>query len=371
MKKVLVIFGTRPEAIKLMPLIKSLKESNISYEICLTGQHVEMVDDFLEIFKINPKFRLKQIDKSVSLEQRIPLMMLELDQVFTEYSPNFVFVHGDTASTFAAAQLAFFKRIKIVHVEAGLRSFDIFNPFPEEVNRRFVSMVSYLHFCPTERAKTNLIKEGIDERKIFVTGNTAIDSVLIAVDAIDKDIFLQERLNQSFNYLDPEKKLILVTGHRRESFGDGHRGVCNALRRISRRDDIQVLYPVHLNPAVDVQVRSELDSTPNIFLIRPVDYISFVFLMRRAHIIITDSGGIQEEAPILNKPVLITRAVTERPEVVDCGAGILVGTDADKICFNVDNLLSDEKVYRGMASASNPFGNGQSAKAMVEILDLL
>jgi UDP-N-acetylglucosamine 2-epimerase (non-hydrolysing) len=365
---VLTVFGTRPEAIKMAPLIKALQqEATIRTVVCVTGQHRKMLDQVLRLFDIVPDFDLAVMTHDQSLNTLSAHVLTALDQVLDDLHSDCVVVHGDTTTAMAASVAAFHRRIPIGHVEAGLRTYDLSRPWPEEMNRRVVDAVSNLLFAPTAGAKANLLDEKLGGR-VFVTGNTVIDALVATAARIDSDAKLQTLLAARFPYLATDRRLLLVTGHRRESFGGGFAAICAALDRLSRRPDIEIVYPVHLNPHVRDPVLSALAGHQNIHLIEPQDYLSFVYLMRRAHVVLTDSGGVQEEAPSLGKPVLVMRAVTERPEAVAAGTVRLVGTCEDRIVATVSELFDDEAIYRRSAHNMNPYGDGQAAGRIVAAL---
>lgn len=365
MKKILTIFGTRPEAIKLAPVIKELerRSDNFVSRVCVTAQHREMLDPFLKLFDIEPNWDLNIMKPNQSLFDVTILALSKLKPVLEQEKPDIVLVQGDTTTAFAAALAAFYLKTKIGHVEAGLRTVDKYNPFPEEMNRRLISHLADLHFAPTPRAKENLLAEGINPSSIFLTGNTVIDALFMILEQTKGQDPLADLS------LDPGKMLILVTAHRRESFGEGLANICQALREIVRRaPGVEIVYPVHLNPNVRSTVERFLRGIDQVHLIEPLDYVAFVHLMNRAHLILTDSGGIQEEAPSLGKPVLVLRKVTERPEVIEAGAAKLIGTDPETIVRETLLLLEDEKEYSRMASAPNPFGDGHAAERIVKII---
>jgi UDP-N-acetylglucosamine 2-epimerase (non-hydrolysing) len=365
---VLTVFGTRPEAIKMAPLIKALQqEATIRTAVCVTGQHRKMLDQVLRLFDIVPDFDLAVMTHDQSLNTLSAHVLTALDHVLDDLHPDCVVVHGDTTTAMAASVAAFHRRIPIGHVEAGLRTYDLSRPWPEEMNRRVVDAVSDLLFAPTAGAKTNLLDEKLGGR-VFVTGNTVIDALVATAAHIDGDAKLQTLLAARFPYLASDRRLLLVTGHRRESFGGGFAAICAALDRLSRRPDMEIVYPVHLNPHVRDPVLGALAGRQNIHLIEPQDYLSFVYLMQRAHVVLTDSGGVQEEAPSLGKPVLVMRAVTERPEAVTAGTVCLVGTCEDRIVATVSELFDDEAVYRRSAHNMNPYGDGQAAGRIVAAL---
>ncbi len=370
-KKILIVFGTRPEAIKMAPVVKKLKQnSNFSTKVCITAQHREMLDQVLSIFKINPDYDLNLMKNNQNLSQLTTSIMQSIESVLADFKPHIVLVHGDTSTTFATSLSAFYQKIKIGHVEAGLRTGNLHFPWPEEGNRKLTAALADIHFSPTKTAKQNLEKENIDKSSIYVTGNTVIDALHLALKIIDENMQLKKDLNNQFNFLDIDKKLILVTGHRRESFGTGFENICNALSKIvEKNNNVQIIYPVHMNPNVKNVVRKNLSGLDNIFLIEPVEYLQFIYLMNKASIVLTDSGGIQEEAPSLGKPVLVMRENTERPEAILGGTAKLVGTDTNKIFNEVNNLLSNKEQYKTMSNAHNPYGNGEAASIISNILE--
>ncbi|WP_299229534.1 UDP-N-acetylglucosamine 2-epimerase (non-hydrolyzing) [Sulfurihydrogenibium sp.] len=364
MKKSLFIFGTRPEAIKMAPVIKEFKNSKlVDVKICVTAQHRQMLDQVLHLFEIEPDYDLNIMKSNQDLYDITSNVLLSIKGVLKKENPDIVFVQGDTTTTFAASLASFYQKIPVAHIEAGLRTYNIYSPFPEEINRQLTSRIATYHFAPTNRARDNLIKEGIDENKIYVTGNTVIDALLEVVEKIkNKDINIK-----GYNITD--RKYILVTGHRRENFGKRFENVCNALKEIAiNNPEIDIVYPVHLNPNVQKPVYEILSNIPNVYLIEPLDYEPFVYLMYNSYIILTDSGGIQEEAPSLGKPVLVTRDTTERPEAVEAGTVKLVGTNREKIVKEVENLLYNKSEYEKMSKATNPYGDG---KASLRILDAI
>lgn len=375
MRKLLIlsIFGTRPEAIKMVPVIHELQRYPAMFRsmVCVTAQHREMLDQVLSLFDIRPDYDLDIMEPGQDLFDVTCDVLQGLKGVLVKERPDMVLVHGDTSTTMAAALAAYYCRIPVGHVEAGLRTHNKFAPFPEEINRRVAGTLADLHFAPTEVARRNLLREGVADTAIHVTGNTVIDTLLTVTARINNDAILKQSIARRFDFLDPRKRLILVTGHRRENFGDGFENICQALSEIAARyRDVELLYPVHLNPNVQEPVRRILGegSLPNIHLIEPVDYLPFVYLMNRAYLIITDSGGVQEEAPSLGKPVLVMRESTERPEAVDAGTVLLVGTDRRKIVSETARLLDDEQDYRIMSQAHNPYGDGNAAGRITEIL---
>lgn len=367
--KVLSVFGTRPEAIKMAPVVKALARApGIEARVCVTGQHREMLDQVLNLFDITPDHDLKLMVADQTLNGLTGRILAALDRVLEAEAPDWILVHGDTTTSMAASIAAFHRRVKIGHVEAGLRTQDLSRPWPEEMNRRVTDAVADLLFPPTLGAKINLEAENLGSRRMHVTGNTVIDALLEVVDKLDRDSRLNDAIKKSLPELSQQRKILLVTGHRRENFGDGFRNICAALADLSERPDIEIVYPVHLNPNVRTPVLELLSSRERVHLISPLDYLPFVWLMRRAHVILTDSGGVQEEAPGLGKPVLVMRDVTERPEAVDAGTVQLVGTSAHMIVEAVNNLYDDHSAYERFAKAVNPYGDGRAAERIVAAL---
>lgn len=368
--KVLTVFGTRPEAIKMAPLVHALaNDSRFEAKVCVTAQHREMLDQVLELFKITPEYDLNLMKAGQTLPEVTSRILQELTPVLKEFKPDVVLVHGDTATTFAASLAAYYEQIAVGHVEAGLRTGNIYSPWPEEGNRKLTGALTQFHFAPTDTSKANLLKENVADENIFVTGNTVIDALLLVKQQIESDAELSNTLASQFPMLDESKKLILVTGHRRESFGGGFERICEALAQTAKaHPNTQILYPVHLNPNVQEPVKRILKDVDNVHLIEPQQYLPFVYLMNRSHIILTDSGGIQEEAPSLGKPVLVMRDTTERPEAVDAGTVKLVGTDVAKITTALNELLTDDAAYKTMSRAHNPYGDGQACQRICDVL---
>lgn len=371
MRKVLTVFGTRPEAIKMAPLVQKLREApGFDVQVCVTGQHREMLDQVLGLFDISPDFDLDVMRKRQSLTEITSDILNNIGEIYDSVNPEIVLVHGDTTTTLAASLAAFYRRVKVGHVEAGLRTGNIWSPWPEELNRKLCDAVSSWHFAPTARARDNLLAEGADARQIVLTGNTVIDALLGVRRKIESDFTLAEAISQRFPGIDWTRRIILVTGHRRESFGEPFRKFCTALRILAQSyPDVQIVYPVHLNPNVREPAEQILRDSPNIYLTGPQDYLPFVFLMTRAYLVITDSGGVQEEAPSLGKPVLVTRDTTERPEAIEAGTARLVGTDIGRILTEASSLLDNEHAYRSMACATNPYGDGQACARIVAALE--
>lgn len=368
MIKVLSVFGTRPEAIKMAPLVNLLKEDPaIDSRVCVTGQHREMLDQVLKLFHIQPEYDLAIMKAGQDLYDVATSILLNIKPVLRDFQPDIVLVHGDTSTTFAAALACYYEKIAVGHVEAGLRTGNIYSPWPEEANRRLTGAITTLHFAPTATSKDNLLKENTDEALIEVTGNTVIDALHQVVAKIDADAELSAAFASQFPYGQHGRRLILVTGHRRESFGAGFENICAALKDIAAQfPEADVVYPVHLNPNVREPVYRLLSHSPNVHLIAPQDYLPFVYLMSRSYLVLTDSGGIQEEAPSLGKPVLVMRDTTERPEAVAAGTVKLVGTDQQTILSEVQKLMTDQQYYDSMSFAHNPYGDGKACGRIVE-----
>lgn len=367
--KVLSVFGTRPEAIKMAPLVDLLgKSPEFESRVCVTAQQREMLDQVLDLFGIVPDYDLDLMSENQSLNSITSKVVGGLKSVLEKSRPDLILVHGDTTTTFSAALAGFYEKVPVGHVEAGLRTGDVSAPWPEEMNRLLTGRLASLHFAPTRKSLENLRAERVPENRIFVTGNTVIDALLSITTRIRADENLSRELESNFRYLDRSKRLILVTGHRRENFGDGFESICQALLDIAERRDVEIVYPVHLNPNVQKPVKSILGGRSNIHLIEPLDYLPFVHLMDRAEIILTDSGGVQEEAPSLGKPVLVMRDVTERPEAVEAGTVRLVGTNRDRIRRELSSLLDDEAHYQSMARAHNPYGDGKASARIRQAL---
>lgn len=371
MKRVLSVFGTRPEAIKMAPLVHALAgESAFESRVCVTAQHREMLDQVLELFEIKPDYDLNIMSSGQTLYDITTHILLGLKPILEDFRPDIVLVHGDTSTTLATSLAAYYQRIPIGHVEAGLRTGNILSPWPEEGNRKVTGAIAGLHFAPTQSSKDNLVSENVNISKIEVTGNTVIDALLWVKDKIETDPSISQKMSDRFPFLANDKKMILVTGHRRESFGGGFERICNALIQVaeSYSDDVQIVYPVHLNPNVKVIVEKMLSGRDNVHLISPLDYLPFVYLMTKSHIILTDSGGIQEEAPSLGKPVLVMRDTTERPEAVAAGTVALVGTDPGVIVEKISSLLEDQSAYDRMSQAHNPYGDGKACEKIIKRL---
>jgi len=375
MKKILLVFGTRPEAIKMAPLVKEFQKDSINFttKVCVTAQHREMLDQVLELFDIVPEYDLDLMQPGQDLYDITSNVLLEMKDVLNTFKPDIVLVHGDTTTTSAAALAAFYQQIRIGHVEAGLRTGDLYSPWPEEANRQITGVLANYHFAPTLTSAENLLKENKQGGSIVVTGNTVIDALFLALNKIknNKDLEIQIR-NQiiDFGYkFDEKKKIILVTGHRRENHGQGFINICEALKEIAlKNQDFDIVYPVHLNPNVQKPVKEILSSIENIYLIEPLQYEQFIYMMEKSHFIITDSGGVQEEAPSLGKPVLVMRDTTERPEALEAGTVKLVGTDKDKIIKEAQKLIDDIIEYEKMSKAHNPYGDGKACEKIIKFL---
>ncbi len=370
--KVMVVFGTRPEAIKMAPLVKALQAtSGLQTVVCVTAQHRQMLDQVLRLFEITPEHDLDVMKPGQDLYDITSNILLGLRPVLAAERPDWVLVHGDTTTTLATTLAAYYARIPVAHIEAGLRTGDKYAPFPEEMNRKITGAVADLHFAPTAASEANLLAEGVSAASIHVTGNTVIDALLAVVNKLKTVATLQTELAERFRFLDASKRLILVTGHRRENFGEGFQNICHALADVAERHpEVEILYPVHLNPNVRQPVQDILAARglSNVHLIEPVDYLPFVYLMNRSHLIITDSGGVQEEAPSLGKPVLVMRETTERPEAVAAGTVKLVGTSREAIVRECERLLTDSDAYQAMSRAHNPYGDGKAVARIVHTL---
>ncbi|MFN8576339.1 MAG: UDP-N-acetylglucosamine 2-epimerase (non-hydrolyzing) [Candidatus Sericytochromatia bacterium] len=374
----MTIFGTRPEAVKLAPVIKKLEEYKDDFEsiICVTAQHRQMLDQVLELFNIKPHYDLNIMKPNQSLFELTSNVLLNIQPILEKEKPDIILVQGDTTTVFVASLAAFYLKIKIGHVEAGLRTFNKYSPFPEEINRKITTCMADLHFAPTQTSKDNLLKENIEEKDIFITGNTVIDALFLTIDKLKKDeennSFSEKVKNISdlINKINPEnnKKVILLTGHRRENFGQGFENICHGIKEIANNKDVEIIYPVHLNPNVREPVMRIIGDIPNVHLIEPLDYEPFVYLMSKSYIILTDSGGVQEEAPSLGKPVLVMRDTTERPEAVIAGTVKLVGTDKDLLIKETNKLLNDKDAYNSMSMAHNPYGDGKASQRIIDAL---
>jgi len=373
MKKILIVFGTRPEAIKMAPLVKEFQKNIGAFEtkVCVTAQHREMLDQVLEIFEIIPDYDLNIMKAGQDLYDVTASVLLGIKEVLHEFKPDIVFVHGDTSTTFTTALACFYSKIDVAHIEAGLRTYDIYSPWPEEANRQITSKLAKYHFAPTSTSENNLFNEGIRKENILVTGNTVIDALVQTVNQIEQNYQLKNELIQSINlpFNLQGTQFILVTGHRRENFGQGFIDICEALKSIAiANPSINIVYPVHLNPNVQRPVKEILSDVPNIYLIAPQSYQPFVYLMSKSYLIITDSGGVQEEAPSLGKPVLVMRETTERPEAVDAGTVKLVGTNKDTIINETQFLIDSSEEYTKMSKAHNPYGDGEACQKIVNFI---
>lgn len=374
MKKILLVFGTRPEAIKMAPLVKALQKDTARFEtkVCVTAQHRQMLDQVLEVFEITPEYDLNIMAPNQDLYDITSKVLLGLRDVLRDFRPDVVLVHGDTTTSMAASLAAFYQQVPVGHVEAGLRTYDMLSPWPEEMNRQVTDRICTYYFAPTERSRRNLLRENVEAGKIYVTGNTVIDALLMAVDIIAGKPGVQEQLHEELRakgYTVGNRPYILMTGHRRENFGDGFLHICKAIKEIAAlHPELDIVYPVHLNPNVQKPVYELLSGLENVYLISPLDYLPFIYSMQHSMLLLTDSGGVQEEAPSLGKPVLVMRNTTERPEAVEAGTVRLVGTDAATIVGNVSELLRNKDIYRQMSETHNPYGDGKACERIVEAL---
>lgn len=374
MKKILIVFGTRPEAIKMAPLVKEFQKHTNLFEtkVCVTAQHREMLDQVLDLFEITPDYDLNIMKPGQDLYDITANVLLGMKNVLSDFKPDVVFVHGDTTTTFAASLAAFYQQIKIAHIEAGLRTGDIYSPWPEEANRQLTTQITAYHFAPTSTSEANLLLENVNPSQIVVTGNTVIDALFLALDKIKSNPTLEQEIISKLTSLypfTPDRKTILVTGHRRENHGQGFINICEALKTLAQNNpDIDIVYPVHLNPNVQKPVHEILSGITNVFLIEPLQYETFLYLMNQSYFIITDSGGVQEEAPSLGKPVLVMRDTTERPEALTAGTVKLVGTDTAKIITEAQLLLDSSQAYLAMSKAHNPYGDGKACQKIIQFL---
>lgn len=374
MKKILLVFGTRPEAIKMAPLVKALQKDTEHFEtrVCVTAQHRQMLDQVLEVFGITPEYDLNIMAPNQDLYDITAKVLLGLREVLKDFRPDTVLVHGDTTTSMAASLAAFYMQIPVGHVEAGLRTYNMLSPWPEEMNRQVTDRICTYYFAPTEQSRANLLQENIDAKKIFITGNTVIDALLMAVDIISTTAGVKEKMAkelQEKGYTVGDREYILVTGHRRENFGDGFLHICKAIKeQAALHPEMDIVYPVHLNPNVQKPVYELLSGLSNVYLISPLDYLPFIYAMQHSTLLLTDSGGVQEEAPSLGKPVLVMRDTTERPEAVEAGTVKLVGTDAEAIVSNVTALLQDKEMYKRMSETHNPYGDGQACERIIAAL---
>jgi UDP-N-acetylglucosamine 2-epimerase (non-hydrolysing) len=369
-KGILTVFGTRPEAIKMAPLVHTLaSDERFEAKVCVTAQHREMLDQVLELFEITPDFDLNLMKPGQDLTDITCGILKGLKPILEEFKPDYVLVHGDTATTLSTTLASYYQQIKVGHVEAGLRTGNIYSPWPEEGNRKLTGAITDLHFAPTENSKNNLLAENVNEDKIIITGNTVIDALLDVIEKLKTNEELKSKLETQFNFLNASKRLVLITGHRRESFGGGFERICEAVAQMAKAfPDVEFVYPMHLNPNVREPVNRLLKGLTNVFLIEPLDYLPFVYLMNKAYVLLTDSGGIQEEAPSLGKPVLVMRDTTERPEAVDAGTVKLVGTKVETIVTELTELLSSEESYKAMSFAHNPYGDGKACQRIADAL---
>lgn len=373
-KKNLIVFGTRPEAIKMAPLVKEfLSHSNLfETKVCITAQHREMLDQVLDFFEIKPDFDLDLMKPNQNLYSLTAEIITNLKPVLEEFNPDYVYVHGDTTTTMATSIAAFYSGAKVCHVEAGLRTFNKYSPFPEEINRSIAGRIAEFHFSPTKTSEQNLVNENISKKSIHVTGNTVIDALHFSSKKVNNNDYHDDEIEKLKSIVDRDKKLVLVTGHRRENHGQGFINICKALKGIaSQNKNVQIIYPVHLNPNVQKPVYELLNGINSINLIPPLSYPAFVWLMSQSYLIITDSGGVQEEAPSLGKPVLVMRDTTERPEAVEAGTVLLVGTDVDKIISEANKLLNNEEAYKAMSRLHNPYGDGEACSKIVKFISNL
>lgn len=365
--KLLAVFGTRPEAIKMAAVIQAfIRHPVFKIKICVTAQHRKMLDQVLSFFAIKPDYDLDIMSADQTLANVTRAVIAGLDEIYNQDKPDWVLVQGDTNTTFAASLAAFYHKIPVAHIEAGLRTHHIYSPWPEEINRQLTSRIAALHFAPTQAAQQNLMKEGIAEAKTLVTGNTVIDTLLTTADYLKSNLPMNAAMAKQFPFINPQKKLILVTSHRRENFGNMLQQIMQALLQLSTREDVQIVYPVHLNPNILKPVTQLLSGKENIFLLQPLDYLPFIYLMMQSYLILTDSGGIQEEAPSLGKPVLVARASTERQEGINAGTAKLIGTDTTAMIKNIEELLDNAEIYGIMSTASNPYGDGKAAQRIME-----
>ena len=365
----MVVFGTRPEAIKMAPVVKACRaRPELEVKVCVTAQHRQMLDQVMDIFGLTADFDLNVMAPNQTLGDVTCKVLKGMEGVFEQWRPDMILVQGDTTTVMAAALAAFYHKIEVGHVEAGLRTGNVYSPWPEEMNRLIAGCLATQHYAPTPRSRDNLLKENKDPASVFVTGNTVIDALHEAVRIMDADSALTDRLAAQFPFLDPVKRLVLVTGHRRENFGEGFIHICNAIARVAKRGDVQVVYPMHMNPNVRKPVTDILGHLGNVRLIEPIDYLSFLYMMRKSFLIMTDSGGVQEEAPSLGKPVIVMRDTTERPEAVDAGTVILAGTETEAMSSAAERLLDDPDFYHRMAHAVNPYGDGLASRRIASIL---
>lgn len=368
--KILSVFGTRPEAIKMAPLVKALNEHpQFDSKVCVTGQHRQMLDQVLDLFSIKPDFDLDIMAKNQSLSSLTQKALAGMEGVYRQWRPDLTLVHGDTTSSAAAGLASYYEKIAIGHVEAGLRTGDKYAPWPEEANRRITAVIADLHFAPTSRARLNLLNEKIPSHKIYVTGNTIIDALQMVLRRLENDVSLKKRVISALPRLNERKKLILATGHRRENFGSGLENICEALATLAQRDDVEIVFAMHMNPGVREPAQRLLSGKKNIHLVEAMEYPAFIYLMSRSYLLLTDSGGVQEEGPALGKPVLVMRDRTERPEIIEAGAAMLTGADKEHILKGVISLLENQEARDRMARVKNPFGDGRASQKIIEIIE--
>lgn len=365
--KILVVIGTRPEVIKTIPLAVKLREiKGFEVAICSTGQHAEIMDQALAVFGVKPDYNLNVMSPNQSLSELSAKILIGLQKLIVEFKPDLMVSQGDTATSFTTCLAAFYEKVKVIHIEAGLRTGDIYSPFPEEMSRRVTAMISNINFAPTTRAQQNLLNENIPKENIVLCGNTGVDALFFIKERMQQDPSLKKEVMQKFSFLQEDKKLVIVTAHRRENHGEGIENICKAIKTLVATENIQVLFPIHHNPNSKKHIEQELEGIPNVFLVGQIDYLSFVYLLDNSHLIITDSGGIQEEAPYLGKPVLVTRFSTERQEAVEIGSSILVGPVHDAIVSEAKKLLNDSEYYESKCLVNNPFGNGTAVEKIIE-----
>lgn len=368
--KILSVFGTRPEAIKMAPLVKALNEHpQFDSKVCVTGQHRQMLDQVLDLFSIKPDFDLDIMAKNQTLSSLTQKALAGMEGVYRQWRPDLTLIHGDTTSSAAAGLASYYEKIAIGHVEAGLRTGDKYAPWPEEANRRITAVIADLHFAPTRRARQNLLNEKIPSHKIFVTGNTIIDALQMVLRRLENDVSLKNQVISALPRLNEQKKLILATGHRRENFGSGLENICQALAALARRDDVEIVFAMHMNPGVREPAQRLLSGKENIHLVEAMEYPAFIYLMSRSYLLLTDSGGVQEEGPALGKPVLVMRDRTERPEIIEAGAAMLTGADKERILKGVISLLENQDARDRMARVKNPFGDGRASQKIIEIIE--
>ena len=363
--KILAVIGTRPEAIKTVPLVIRLRQEGFNVALCTTGQHKEVMDQALEVFGIVPDYNLEVMFERQSLSELSAKILIGLQKLIVNFKPDLMISQGDTATSFCTCLSAFYEKVKVIHIEAGLRTGDIYSPFPEEMSRRVTAMISDINFAPSQSAKDNMMKEGIPESKIVLCGNTGVDALFFTLNKIKNDASVQKKIHDDFPFIDSNRKIIIVTAHRRENHGKGLENICSAIIELASSENIQVIFPVHHNPDSKEYIIKHLGNVENIYLVGQVDYTSFVYLLNKAYFIITDSGGIQEEAPSLGKPVLVTRFSTERQEAIDAGSSILVGPVYDNIVSEARKLLNDPEYHKAKSTINNPFGDGKAIDRII------